>query len=184
MKKTRIPAFTLVELLIVIAIIGILVALLFPAVNGAIEGARRAQAQNDASHIAAAILAYDIDYGYFPPSLVKGSNEVDKTLVQTLTGPSGGSDANPKGISFLEVSAYRRGKSGTNKAGDFVDPWALTEGSEKKSVYMVAIDTGTDNITIGGTNNELVYKRVAVWNVPSLSTSNPAKQARRSVVSW
>jgi prepilin-type N-terminal cleavage/methylation domain-containing protein len=45
-------AFTLIELLVVIAILGILMALLFPAVDGALEGARRAQASNDVTQIA------------------------------------------------------------------------------------------------------------------------------------
>lgn len=46
-RRSRTAAFTLVELLVVIAIIGILVGLLLPAVQAAREAARRAQCVNN-----------------------------------------------------------------------------------------------------------------------------------------
>jgi type II secretory pathway pseudopilin PulG len=50
-KPSRWVAFTLVELLVLIAIIGILVGLLLPAVQAAREAARRTQCLNQLSEM-------------------------------------------------------------------------------------------------------------------------------------
>ena len=59
-------AFTLVELLVVISIIGILVALLMPAINSARESGRRAVCANNVHQLALGCLALESKYQYLP----------------------------------------------------------------------------------------------------------------------
>jgi prepilin-type N-terminal cleavage/methylation domain-containing protein len=59
--------FTLVELLVVVAIIGMLVALLLPALQTAREAARRASCANNFRQIGSAIYLYHDAHNAFPP---------------------------------------------------------------------------------------------------------------------
>ena len=60
-------AFTLVELLTVVAIVGTLVALLLPAVQSAREAARRTVCVNRMRQSGLGILEYQSAVEYFPP---------------------------------------------------------------------------------------------------------------------
>ena len=170
-------AFTLIELLVVIAIIGILMSLLFPAVNSAIDAAKKAQAKNDVTQIATAVIAYETEYGKLPDTNATVQDVSGDWLL--ALGGSNASSLNPRQIVFIELAAAKKGKSGTNASG-FVDPWG--------GKYKIAFDSGYSNtITVAGTNGLTVRKVVAVWNDPSTQT-NPvptaAQQTRRYVVSW
>ena len=65
-RKTRSTGFTIVELLVVFSVIGVLLALLLPAVQGARESARQAQCKNNLHQIGLALHNYHDAHQTFP----------------------------------------------------------------------------------------------------------------------
>lgn len=173
MKASR-NAFTLIELLIVIAILGILMALLFPAVGVAIDNARRASAKNDVVQIATAVTGYETEYGRLPGTNASGA-QMTADVLSALMG-SNANGLNPRQIVFLEVPTARKGKGGQSN-NTYVDPWGQP--------YQICYDDDYDNrITTAGTNGSTsIMKKVAVWSKAG-STFTPAETKRRAVTSW
>jgi prepilin-type N-terminal cleavage/methylation domain-containing protein/prepilin-type processing-associated H-X9-DG protein len=71
---TRRPraGFTLIEVLVVIAVIGFLAALLVPAIQAAREAARRTQCSNNLHQLGVAMHSYVATIGVFPPGVNGG----------------------------------------------------------------------------------------------------------------
>jgi prepilin-type N-terminal cleavage/methylation domain-containing protein len=155
----RLNAFTLIELLTVIAIIAILMALLFPAIQSMRDSANKAQAKKDEMNIVAAVKAYNGEYGNFPnvipnpASVVSGDIIVGDMVAGNGLSPAPISDnnglfnilrniadssvnnnynGNPKRIVFFE------GKSVSNPASPkrgFLDNPAPNNTAQKGSFY-------------------------------------------------
>ncbi len=89
--------FTLIEVLVVIAIIGILIALLLPAVQAAREAARRMQCKNNLKQMALAMQNYQSAVGVYPPSIC--------LPVGTVVGTSGDWSAQARILPYLEQGA-------------------------------------------------------------------------------
>ena len=69
-QKTKLRrAFTLVEMLLVVTIIGILAALVIPKIVGRSEQARATAAHADLSSIKTALDAFEVDNGFYPKSI-------------------------------------------------------------------------------------------------------------------
>ena len=74
-KSLEVRAFTLVEMLVVISIMGILAGLLLPALENAHEQGKRVACMNNLRQIGSAILAYAGDYdNHTPPAWVNIPN--------------------------------------------------------------------------------------------------------------
>lgn len=130
-------AFTLIELLVVIAIIAILAGLAFPAVQGALDSGKKAQARNDVQQIAAAIRAYQLEYGRLPSSKVDSDDFIEDNgdLMKVLTGQNI-NNLNPRQIPFLDPKVSKQEKGGIFN-DKFYDPWG--------NQYIIEMDTDYNN---------------------------------------
>lgn len=70
-SKNRLGGFTLIELVVVLAVIGILVALLMPAVQTARESARKVRCQSRLKQLALGLHNYHEQHGALPPGSLK-----------------------------------------------------------------------------------------------------------------
>lgn len=78
--------FTIIELAVVVLIIGILVALLFPAISGAMRTARDAQVVTEMSALDKAIVDFKSRFGIEPPSFMVLYEEGDDWAVGNPAG--------------------------------------------------------------------------------------------------
>jgi prepilin-type N-terminal cleavage/methylation domain-containing protein len=179
--KTK-RAFTLIELLTVIAIIGVLIALLFPAIKSALTKAEVSKAQTAITGLATAFQHYYAEYGKWPIADTASNNTyiVDTNLVALLQGaatapppnqPTGlvwpaynGAfinittatlQGNPRGIPLLAFKQVD-----IDGLGNFVDPW--------KRPYYVRFDVSYANAVedpfTSGANVHNVNGGFLIWS--------------------
>ncbi len=166
-KPSHTFAFTLVELLTVIAIIAILMGLLFPAIGVVKDQARKAEAKTACMNIVAAVKAYNTEYGKYPNAkgagtppegdVIVGDKTVGKAdednaeLFNILRAKPIGTNLNhalnPRRIVFFEGKSVSNADApkggfadtaGKGVLGAFYDPWGAQ--------YCVVIDANYDNV--------------------------------------
>jgi prepilin-type N-terminal cleavage/methylation domain-containing protein len=128
-------AFTLIELLVVITIILVLMGLLFPAIRGAQDQAKKVQAKNDLTQIVTAVNAFYTEYGRYPVLSTIGANGTyDDTnndqLFNMLRGTADQGEQlslNPRKIAFMNPPIAKNPnapRSGIGQSdGKYYDPW-------------------------------------------------------------
>ena len=158
------------ELLVVITIIGILAAMVFPVANGVLRKARKSQAQHTAMQLKQAITTYFTEYSRYPVKTSGGgAGDVqilsDRGLMDVLLGSdneTGKGGLNPRKISFFSGRKAKGGKGGVklsgNGGGELFDPWG--------EYYRLILDTNrNDRVrdpSEGG--QESIPQSVIVWS--------------------
>jgi prepilin-type N-terminal cleavage/methylation domain-containing protein len=163
-----IAAFTLVELLTVIAIIAILMGLLFPAIGVVKQNGYKTQARNDVMQVLTSVKAYNTEYGKYPviqdqaessdeekeaavgddaADIKIKNNALFNTLRAIPEGLNKNHKYNPRRVVFHEGKSVsnpeqpRAGyveKGSEEKKGCFYDPWGKQ--------YNVIFDSNYDNV--------------------------------------
>jgi prepilin-type N-terminal cleavage/methylation domain-containing protein len=172
-RMTKEAAFTLLELMVVIAIVVVLAGLLFPAVQSVLDRAKKVQAKNDLTQIVTAVNAFYTEYGKYPlPSGASGdgyaSGAITGTSSKAILDPLRNLDPtlNPRLIVFISpaedtTQASPKGKIGSD--GQFHDPWGTAYGISVDADYdnQVPNPYGTDT----GAGPVKIRQGVIAWSV-------------------
>jgi len=127
--SARMRAFTLVEVLTVIAILAILMSAAVGGGRWAFRRAYTARAQAELSALATALESYKRQHGDYPRTNAgSGAESRGAQLLQSLVGARGpnGAVLNPRGRSWIDLGNFTT-HGGldplVNSAAELIDPW-------------------------------------------------------------
>ncbi|MCS7063928.1 MAG: prepilin-type N-terminal cleavage/methylation domain-containing protein [Methylacidiphilales bacterium] len=174
-------AFSLTELLVVVAIVAVLASLVVTGVPLALNRARMSKAQTDVASISTAWRHYFAEYNSWPMSntSVVGDGlprEMGQEACNILTGLDLAD--NPRALPFIEISLKDRENKAPgvppNSRGRFMDPW--------KRPYYYALDHDlNDRVVVFGIE---IPAPVAAWSRGPKNQDPIPENATRTVRSW
>lgn len=191
---SRSGAFTLIELLIVITIIGILAGLMFPAANGALRKAAKTHAENTAHNLKTAVSAYYTEYRKYPAEGGAGDDQdfrTDHELMDVLLGAdnqTGDGGLNPRRIAFYTGKEAKPKGDGTHVkgivlsgggAGELWDPWG--------EYYHVRLDTNYNSRVnrpewdSSSSGSAEIPESILIW---SAGADNDVNETKDNVKTW
>lgn len=142
--------FTLIELLTVIAVLGILAAIIIPTVGGARTSADRAATKAQFNQWAAAMELYRQEYGFYPDIAIDGKVTAERFAAeltgQTLAGSSvrgSGTWGNRKGLSFYALATGDLDESGTDLVDAFGNRDIAVRVDSNRDGRIDSSDTGS-----------------------------------------
>ncbi len=102
--------FTMVELAAVILILAFLIALLLPALNGALKTAKNAAVGGEINQLAQALASFKAKYGDYPPSRILLIENGDYSVVNNASGstPLGAGDITVAQLAQRSLAALRK----------------------------------------------------------------------------
>ncbi|MFO1521828.1 MAG: type II secretion system protein [Kiritimatiellia bacterium] len=184
-KLKKRGAFTLIELLAVVLILGILMAIVIPAVMKAISNSEKTAVKKEVVAIERSIAGYMTKYGCFPDENNLATDRIYPTskpntfIINNLTGTNttlttlhgNPMQNNAERIRFMEFDEARY-----KSTAGYYDIWNQS--------YYIALDTNNDNqlnITFpsGGGTVILKGRRIAVW-----SEGDPSESPKKRITSW
>jgi prepilin-type N-terminal cleavage/methylation domain-containing protein len=183
-------AFTLLELMVVIAIVVALGSLLFPAAQSVLERAKKVQAKNDLTQVVVAINAFYTEYGRYPTAQTSDASAIygpghlkNDAILNELRAK--GATLNTRQVVFFSPAEDITKSNPKNKIGSdgqFYDPWG--------SAYSIAIDADYDDQVTNpytadtGAGSTAIRQGVISWSVGKDKTQGTNFTSSDDVISW
>lgn len=188
MKVFRKKAFTLIELLTVIAVIAILSGILIPVTGGVIKQARIAASKAQLWQYVTAIESFKTEYNYYP-QVYDNDGLIDLTevarsedFIESLSGkdhstPASYGDPISNGGNYRKIEFHSFSQSEFFvKSDGTISPNELADSFNSKQIYMLVDVDGDGRIkpNVNSTPLDWMRSSVTAWVNEDSTNNNPS----------